>query len=406
MMWTQLRLLTAGESHGPSMHAVLEGMPAGVPVDMTGIRTLLARRQKGYGAGGRMKIERDTVQILSGVLDGRTTGAPIALVVQNRDHQAWKGKDVDAMTVPRPGHVDLVAAQAYGYRDLRAGLERASARETVMRVAAAGLCMPLLSALGITVGGWVEQIGDVRAPLGPVESDADARARMAGALENDVACPDAAVADAMREAIKAARKARDTLGGVLVACATGVPAGLGSHVHFDRRLEARLGAAMLGIPAIKGVEVGCAFDNAGLRGTAVHDRIIADDAGRLGRQSHRSGGVEGGFSTGGPLWVRLAKKPISTTLEPLSSVDLRDGASAVTTYERSDFCAIARAVPIAEAMLALTLTDALLERLAKNTLDELKASLAQTRRDDVESLSSEGRMAHSTWQPWPAGEGA
>ncbi|MFN2250865.1 MAG: chorismate synthase, partial [Anaerolineae bacterium] len=345
-----LRYLTAGESHGPELTAILEGMPAGVAIDRAAIDRELARRQRGAGSSERMRIERDTARITSGVLAGRTTGAPIAVVIENRDHAAWADRDIPPMTVPRPGHADLAATVKYGYRDLRLGLERASARETAARVAVGALCKQLLAELGVTVGGYVVAIGDVEADLPGVEADLfdvgadlpggedhtaqpqpsrrDVYARrIAAAEDSEVRCPDPAASAAMLEAIEAARRAKDTLGGVFEVVALGVPPGLGSHVHDDRRLPGRLLAAVAGIPAVKGAEIGDAFDSARRRGSEVHDTFAAID-GRVVRRTNRGGGTEGGISTGEPLVVRAAMKPISTTLRPMQSVDLATGEPA------------------------------------------------------------------------------
>ena len=376
-----LRLLTAGESHGPQITAILEGLPAGLPLSAQDLAGDLHRRQRGYGSGPRMKMERDQAQILAGVLAGRTTGAPIALVVKNLDHRNWKGKAVAPMTVPRPGHADLTAALKYGYRDLRFGLERASARETVARVAAGAVCRKLLSALGVRVGSYVVQVGRAQAELDnmPLEE------RLRRAEESPVRCPAPEAAQAMGEEIQAAMQAKDTLGGVFEVVALGLPPGLGSHVHWDRRLGARVAAAVMSIPAVKGVEIGPAFANAGRRGTQVHDEIVLEQ-GRLLRPTNHAGGLEGGITTGQPLVVRAAMKPISTTLTPRRSVDLARGERAETRYERSDFCAVPRAAVVGEAMLCLVLADALLQKLGGDTLDELQTRLAALRRAELEAL--------------------
>ena len=260
-----LRFLTAGESHGPSLTAILEGMIAGLPVTAEAIDRDLGRRQVAYGAGGRMKIEKDSVRITAGVVAGKTTGAPISLEVANLDYKSWAEKNVPPMTVPRPGHADLTGAIKYGYRDLRTGLERASARETTMRVAVGAVCRAYLAEFGIRIGGYVTAIGSVEAQLADEISFPE---RFAMAEENDVRCPDARATELMRREIREAMQAKDTLGGIFEVVALGVPPGLGSHVHFDRKLDARLAAAMMSIQAMKGVEIGPAFANAKLRGNA------------------------------------------------------------------------------------------------------------------------------------------
>lgn len=390
-----LRFLTAGESHGPALTAILEGLPAGLPIDRAALDALMARRQAGFGTGGRMRIEQDVATISAGVLGGLTTGAPIALTVVNRDHANWAGRDIPPMTVPRPGHADLSAAVKYGYRELRLSLERASARETAARVAVGGLCLQLLGAFGIEVGSYVTAIGDVQAALPDLARTADGepvaaheivaayRARFAAAEGSDVRCPHAAAADAMRNAIKAAARSKDTLGGVFEVVALGVPPGLGSHVHWDRRLGGRLLAAVGSIPSVKGAEIGPAWANARLPGTRVHDQFAIaraeDGQPTIARVGGRGGGIEGGITTGDPLVVRAAMKPISTTLTPLASVDLATGKPAVTAYERSDICAVPRAGVIGEAMVAFVLADALLEKLGGDDLATLRDRFAALR---------------------------
>ncbi len=383
-----LRLLTAGESHGPVLTAVLEGVPAGLPLDAAAINDELARRQQGYGSGGRMRIEQDEVQITAGVVAGHTTGAPIALLVENRDWKNWKDRDIAPMTTPRPGHADLTGAVKYGYRELRLALERASARETAMRVAAGAICKRLLTELGAEVGGYAVQIGGVKAEL-PAELPYAERFALAEA--NDVRCPDAAAAEQMHAEIRQAIVDKDTLGGVFEVVALNIPPGLGSHVHYDRRLDARIVAALVSIHAVKGAEVGPAFDNAGLRGSQVHDAIVRQADGRLARRGNRAGGIEGGITTGEPIVARAAMKPISTLLQGIDSVDLATGTAERTTYERSDFCALPRAVPVGEAMLALTLADALLEKLGGDSLDELRPRLAALRRAHIDDLPMDNR---------------
>lgn len=385
-MLTRLRMLTAGESHGPLLTAILDGMPAGLAMPADAIDEQLARRQRGYGAGGRMRIEHDRVEITGGVMAGHTTGAPLSFLVRNRDWENWRDRDIEPMTRPRPGHADLTGAIKYGHRDLRLSLERASARETAARVAAGAACRLLLAEFGVRIGGYAVRIGGVSLAAPPEPEDAPYVKRFEAALENDLACPDPDTAERMREEIKRCRKERDTLGGVLEVAALGLPPGLGSYVQWDRRLDARLAGAMLSIQAMKGVEIGPAFDNAAARGSAVQDEILRADDGRLYRPTNRAGGLEGGVTTGAPLVVRVAMKPISTTLDPRRTVDLASGEPAGTTYERSDFCALPRAVPIAEAMLALVLADALIEKLGGDSIEEMRPRHATLRRARVDDL--------------------
>lgn len=376
-----LRFLTSGESHGPALTAILDGLPAGLLINPEIINHELARRQRGIGAGPRMKLEHDTVHILGGVMAGETTGAPLALLIENRDHARWKGKAIPPFTIPRPGHADLTGALKYGYRDLRPALERASARETAARVAAGAVCKHLLAQFGITIGGYVASIGEIDANLEPIPL----AERPALAETNEARCPDQVAAEAMRKRILQVMQERDTLGGVLEIIALGLPPGLGSFAQWDRRLEARLGAAMLSVQAIKGVEIGRAFANARLPGTLAQDpiRLVGDF---LTRPGTRSGGLEGGVTTGQPLILRAAMKPIATTLTPQASVDLASGEEVETQYERSDFCPVPRAVPILEAMTAFVLVEALIEKLGGDSLTEMLpryAALRQARLPDL-----------------------
>jgi chorismate synthase len=365
---TMLRFLTAGESHGPELTVILEGLPAGVPLSNEHIDFQLARRQTGEGSGGRMTIETDRVRITGGLMAGRTTGAPISMVIANKDFAAWVDRDIAPMTIPRPGHADLTTALKYGYRDLRLGLERASARETAARVAMGAVCRKVIQEFGITVGSYVLSIGGVQAtlPAGSPFSDIFPLAET-----SPVRCPDRGAGEKMIEAIARARDAGETLGGVFDCVALNLPPGLGSHVHWDRRLSARIMAAVGSIPAIKGVQFGNAFEDTARPGTEVHDEIVCDPEGMLRRATNRAGGLEGGMTTGEPLIVRAAMKPISTTLKGMGSVDLATGQPARTVYERSDICAVPRACVVAEAMLAYVLADALMEKLGGDSLEEM-----------------------------------
>jgi chorismate synthase len=368
-----LRFLTAGESHGPCLTAIVEGLPAGLDVDVEAIDRDLARRQGGYGRGGRMKIERDKVDVLGGVLYGKTTGAPISLRIENRDwanwRERWAAGDLPKLTVPRPGHADYAGMVKYGLDDARPILERASARETAARVAVGALAKLLLAEFDVAVGSVVAEIGGVAAQVPDLEwSELWARAE-----ESDVRCPDTKAADRMRERIDAAREAGDSLGGVFVVAAIGVPVGLGSHVQWDRRLDARLAQAVMSIPAIKGVEIGPAFENARRPGTQVHDEFERVGATRrVARASNRAGGIEGGMTNGEPVVVRAAMKPIPTTVTPLRSVDLATGEEAATQYQRSDVCAVPAASVVGEAMVAWVLADALVEKLGGDSVEEMK----------------------------------
>lgn len=396
-----LRFLTAGESHGPALTTILEGIPAGLTLSPEVINRELARRQQGYGSGGRMKIEKDVVRILGGVMGGVTTGAPLALQVENVDHVKWKGKAGEALTAPRPGHADLTGAVKYGYRDLRPALERASARETTMRVAVGAVCKLFLSQFGIVIGGYVRAIGDVSADFAGMPY----LERFVRAEASNVRCPVTAAADKMRLRIEQIIRDKDTLGGLVEVVVLGVPAGLGSYAQWDRRLEARLGAALLSVQAIKGVEIGDAWENARRIGTQAQDAIKLENGEKgienshgsrnrssinpqnsLSRPTNRAGGIEGGISNGQPIVIRAAMKPIATTLTPQETVDLASGVPIPTRYQRSDFCPVPRAVPILEAMAAFVLAEALIEKVGGDSLDEMLPrfeSLRKARLDDL-----------------------
>jgi chorismate synthase len=380
-----LRFLTSGESHGPALVAILEGMPAGLPLSVEMIDKELTRRQKGFGAGPRMKIEKDSARILSGVMEGVTTGAPIALQIENLDHEKWRGRSVAAFTTPRPGHADLTGAIKYGFNDLRPALERSSARETAARVAVGAVCKDFLGRFGIEVGGYVSAIDQVEADLEshPLHD----RSRLAE--ENEVRCPDPEAAEAMRARIRQAMLARDTLGGVIEVLALGLPVGLGSYVQWDRRLEARLGAAVLSIQAIKGFEVGRAFEVSSRPGTMAQDGIRLEGE-NLVRTSLNAGGLEGGITNGQPLLLRAAMKPIASTLAPQQTVDLATGQEVPTRYERSDFCPVPRAVVVVEAMVAFVLADALLEKLGGDSVNEMLSRFKTLRKARLTDLKIEG----------------
>ena len=389
-----LRFLTAGESHGPSLTAILEGFSAGLPLTPEIINKELARRQKGYGSGGRMKIEHDTVQIIGGVMAGETTGAPIAMLVENADHVKWKGKAIEPMTSPRPGHADLTGAVKYGYKDLRPALERASARETTMRVAVGAVCKHFLAQFNILVGGYVASIGEIETDFGDIPYED----RFARAEESDVRCPVETSAQKMRDEIEKAIHGKNTLGGVLEIVALNVPVGLGSFMQWDKRLEAKLALAVMSVQAIKGVEVGDAFENAKRLGTQAHDAIsLVPSTFNLQRATNRAGGTEGGISNGQPIVIRAAMKPIATTLLPQPTVDLASGTESPTKYERSDFCPVPRAVPILEAMVAFVLADALLEKLGGDSINEMKPRFESLRKANLEDLTMDN-IPHIFWE--------
>jgi len=352
-----LRFFTAGESHGPALVAIVEGAPAGVAIPEELINRDLKRRQGGYGRGGRQRIESDQVRFLSGMHKGLTIGSPLALLVTNRDFENWKERDVPPWTRPRPGHADLAGGHKYGLDDLRLVAERASARVTAARVAAGGVAKAILALGAITVESYVESLGPVVAELDEIPL----QERIERALESDVSCPDASAGQRMKAAIDQAKENGESLGGVFVVIARRLPVGLGSHVHWDRRLDGRLAQALMSIQAIKGVEIGPAFENSRLPGTKVHDALYASASGPA-RRANRAGGLEGGITNGEPIIIRAAMKPIPTTIKPVETIDLVDGQPTTTQYQRSDVCALPAAAVVGEAMVALCLADALLER--------------------------------------------
>lgn len=379
-----MRYVTAGESHGRALTAIVTDVPAGVPVDSRLIDADLARRQRGYGRGGRQAIETDRVTILSGVRFGRTIGSPIALAVTNRDWDNWT--DVMAIqgerpggvrvTAPRPGHADLAGILKYGSDDVRDILERASARETAARVAAGGIARALLGELGVTVRSYVTSIGHVacEAPSDSVSIDFDA------VEASDVRCPDALSAQSMRDAIDQARAEGESLGGTFAVVADGVVPGLGSHAEASRRLDARLAGAVISIPAIKGVAFGDGFDIAMREGSHAHDPILWKEGAGYSRSSNHAGGLEGGMSNGQPIVVRAAMKPIPTLMTPLASVDIDSHEPVDASRERSDVCAVPAASVVAEAEVAMTLADAYLCKFGGDALEDTCDALERYRR--------------------------
>ena len=381
-----LRFLTAGESHGRALVGILEGIPAGLEVTAEAIHAELRRRKTGHGRGDRQRIEDDAVEILSGVRHGRSLGSPIALVIWNRDWASWEnimqaepatGEVERQVDIPRPGHADLVGGIKYGHDDMRNVLERASARETAMRVALASVARLFLTEIGVEVSSRVVAIGGVEdeAPVELPVSDWTLRTEA-----SPVRCLDPAAGAAMVAAIDAAAAAGDTLGGVFETSAAGLPLGLGSHVHWDRRLEAEIGRAFLSLNAIKGVEVGLGFRLASLPGSAAHDELFPGERGAVVRESNRAGGLDGGITTGEPLVVRAAMKPISTLKNPLGSVNRRTGQAVKAHYERSDVCAVPSAAVIGESLLVLVVAEALLQKFGGDSMAEIRPRIEDWRR--------------------------
>ncbi len=372
-----LRYCTAGESHGPLLLGILEGMPAGLSLVVDDMNRDLARRQIGYGRGGRMRIEQDRAEIVSGVRFGRTLGSPIGLLIRNKDWVNWQERmavapprpeGVKAVTRPRPGHADLTGAIKYAHEDARDVLERASARETAMRVAVGAVTRRLLREFGVAVVSHVVEIGGIMAERGRLTP----RQVAERAERSDVRCADPAAEAEIKKRIDAARKQGDTLGGVFEVIATGLPSGLGTYAHWDRKLDGRLARALMSINAIKGVEVGMGFAAARAFGSEVHDEIFWSQSRGFYRRTNRAGGIEGGMTNGQELVVRAAMKPISTLYRPLRSVDLKTKQPFKASVERSDICAVPAAAVIGEAVVAFELANAMVEKFGGDSVEEMK----------------------------------
>jgi len=380
-----MRYLTAGESHGPQLTVIIEGLPSRMPFSKQKVDEQLARRQKGYGRGRRMQIESDQVQVLSGIRFGQTTGAPVTLVIENKDFQHWRKimsldpvpEEAEKRRVsrPRPGHADLNGAIKYNHRDMRDVLERSSARETAARVAAGAVARQLLETCGIRIAGHVVCIGGVTAqPMDLPLEECVARAEA-----SPVRCLDPEAEKEMMRLIDEAKKEGDTLGGIVEVIVEGVPVGLGSHVHWDRKLDARIAQAIVSIQAFKGVEIGIGFEAARLKGSQVHDEIMWDESRGFYRRTNRLGGFEGGMTTGEPIVVRGVMKPIPTLYKPLRSVDIDSKEPFLASIERSDSCAVPAACVVAENVVAWEVARALTEKFSSDTMDELLDELKRYR---------------------------
>ncbi len=385
-----IRYFTAGESHGPGLTGIVEGIPAGLPITENELAEHLARRQQGYGRGGRMAFEKDLATISSGVRFGKTMGGPIALYMENRafqkDKANWpvvmnketEAEGIEKITLPRPGHADLVGAQKYRFDDIRPVIERSSARETGMRVACTGIARKLLKHFGIEIGGHVLRIGaagydsweEIRTIADPV-SEKGAEQVYKTADLSEVRCLDDALSGQMVDEIKKYRKAGSSLGGVYEIIVTGVPAGLGSFTHWDRKLDGLIAQAIMGTQAMKGVEIGMGFESGANPGHEVHDEI-SHDGNTFRRSTNRSGGIEGGMSTGMPIIIRGVMKPIPTMLNPLQTVDMHSLEVTETRYERSDVCALPRAVVVAESVIAPVIANAFLEKFGGDSISEIE----------------------------------
>ncbi len=389
-----IRYFTAGESHGPALSTIVEGLPAGIALHENDVNRQLSRRQLGYGRGGRMKIETDRAEVLSGVRFGKTIGSPVAMVIRNRDWENWTTQmaqfedhaaEVQKITIPRPGHADLTGYVKYGFDDIRPVIDRSSARETAARVAAGSLARTFLRQLGIQIGSYVSAIGTAGNPL----PEAELLELLAGGAEALAAEADRSEVRMLKrndelEAIAAIDKVKeegDTLGGIVEIFITGVPMGFGSYVQHDRRLDAALAAALMSIQAIKGVEIGTAFENARRQGSQVHDELFAGSAEGITRLTNRSGGIEGSMSNGQPIHLRAAMKPISSLVSPLRSFDLSTLAAVQSRFERSDACAVPAAGVVAEAVVAPVIANALLEKIGGDHLDEISHRLEAYRAE-------------------------
>ncbi len=369
-----LRFMTAGESHGQCLTAILEGIPAGLKIDIDEINKDMARRQQGYGRGGRMKIETDKAEILSGVRFGETMGDPVTLRVTNRDWQNWTDRMSvmgepfgDAVTAARPGHADLTGVRKYNRTDIRDILERSSARETAARVAVGAFCKQFLKACGMEVVSHVTEIGGVA-----VDMDAIDRS-VIGKGNSELNCYDPAAEEKMKERIRSAKAEGDTLGGIFEVIVRNVPVGLGTHIQWDQRLDAKLAAAMMSIQAIKGVEIGAGFEYAHIPGSKAHDEMFYDEDGKVIRNTNRAGGIEGGMSNGEEIVVKAVMKPIPTLMKPLHSVDVQSHEEVLANKERSDVCAVSAASVVGEAMAAFVVAQAVIDKFGGDAMVDVEA---------------------------------
>lgn len=388
-----LKFFTAGESHGPKLTGIIEGLPAGFMIDKSAIDADLARRQQGFGRGGRMKIEQDQVQITAGIVEHKTTGAPVAIEIANLDYKNWRDKDIEPMSRPRPGHADFAGALKYRHDDIRLSLERASARETAMRTAIGSLCRQILRTFNIEILAYVTRIGSISVDARALQAVEDFQRAYKTSLRNEFAVPFDDNLSAIENEISRAMKAKDTLGGVFETVALGVIPGLGSYAHYDRRLDGLIAQAMMSIPAMKAVELGDGINNACLRGTDVHDEFIIDDN-MIKRSSNRAGGLEGGMTNGMPLIVRTYMKPISTTLNPRQTINLANNELSKTIYERSDFCAIQRACVVGEAMLSYVILNALIDKIGGDNYFDMHKAYQVLNNGKLGELS----MKSETWR--------
>jgi chorismate synthase len=377
-----IRFLTSGESHGKVLVGIIEGVPAGLEISKEYIDNELKRRQTGYGRGERMKIESDEVEILSGIRLGKTIGSPIALLIKNRDWKNWEekmsiekiDKEISPITMPRPGHADLVGVLKYGFDDIRNVIERSSARETTTRVAIGAIAKRFLEELNIKIFSHVIQIGKIKAPFSAVNNKLPKKDLKKIADSSPVRCLDKSAEKKIIALIDKAKSLGNTLGGIFEVVVTGLPVGLGSYVHWDRKLDGRLAQAIMSINAVKGVEIGLGFKGAKMFGSELHDEIFIRN-GKFYHKTNHSGGTEGGVTNGEPLVIRGAMKPISTLLKPLRSVDIKTKKSKISRYERSDVCAVPACAVISEAMVAIILSEAITEKFGGDSIKEIKYNI-------------------------------
>ena len=382
-----IRYLTAGESHGPELTGIIEGIPAGFNISKKYLDGFLQRRQKGVGSGGRMNIEQDEVLITSGVVNEVSTGGPIALRILNKDWKNWKDKQIDPYVVPRPGHADLVGTVKYNHEDIRFVLERASARETAMRTAVGAIAAEVLEELGINIIGYVSGIGEVT-----YQQNVKDKVDKDKVTKSNVGCPDTVTSKLMEEEILSARKNKDTLGGSITCIATGVPATIGSYVHWDKKLDAILAKQFMSVQSVKAVEIGKGVDVAKQFGTQVQDQYSLDGK-KINKISNNLGGFEGGMTNGEDLHITAYLKPISTTLTPINSIDLAEKIETETVYERSDTCAVPRAIPIFEAVMAFEILNNLLLKTGGDNKKEIRRNF-----DNIPKLKvDEFNMKNQSW---------
>lgn len=378
----RIRYTTAGESHGPELTAIIEGLPSNFSVTKDFIDKVLSRRQKTLGSGGRMNIEKDQVYITSGVVNNLTTGGPISIKIKNLDWKNWKDREIEPFVIPRPGHADLVGTYKYSHKDIRITLERASARETAIRCAVGAIATQILNQLDINIIGYVSAIGNQELQKLDISNISDIINKIE---DSEVSCPDEQTSELMKKEILSARKNKDTLGGAITCIAINFPPACGSFIQYDRKLDAQLAFSIMSVQSVKAVEIGNGVAASKQRGTEVQDQIILENK-QIGRLTNNLGGIEGGMSTGEPIVITSYLKPISTTLTPIKSVDLANKVETETVYERSDTCAVPRAVPIFESVVAVDLLNALLEKIGGDSKEEIEPRVVSLRKINVDDF--------------------